>query len=747
MVEVDFHTNAAWLPALVLLGGLLLGCADAGDRSGGEEEHHQRRAIPTSETLAGLPPDGGDEWNRLVFEKSPYLLQHAANPVDWYPWGDEAFERARAEGKPVFLSIGYSTCHWCHVMEKESFENDSTAAIMNEYFVCIKVDREERPDVDNIYMAAVMAMSGRGGWPLSAFLTPEGKPFFAATYLPPEDRYGMTGFPSLLVKIHEEWTTDRERIVGHGDEVARRLRAAAKRSGPGEVGPATLEKGAAGFARRYDSVHGGFGDSPKFPSSHNLSFLLRHWKRSGDARALEIVEKTLDEMARGGMADQIGGGFHRSSTDRQWLVPHFEKMLYDQAMLAITYIEAYQATGREQYADVARGIFTYVLRDMTAPGGGFYSAEDADSEGEEGVFYVWKPDEVRAVLGEEAGDRFCAVYGLTESGNFERGSSILHLKKSLDEAAAAMGVDPEGLKTEMADSREKLLETRSKRIRPLRDDKVITAWNGMMITAFALGARALDDGEYALAAERAAAFALEKLRNGEGRVLRRWRDGEASCLGYIDDYAWLVHAMIDLYETTFDPVYVERANELAADMWNLFWDDEGRGFFFAGSDGEKLLVRSKEIYDGAFPSGNSIAALALLRLGDITGDPETARRGRASIEAFSGELSSSPAAHAQMLSALDFAVGPTVEVVVAGEEGSDDTEAMLRELRGRFLPNAAVLFRPEGGRGDKLASLAPYTAEQRAVDGRATAYVCRNHACSLPTHDAGEMVRLVEGDE
>ncbi|MFH1278583.1 MAG: thioredoxin domain-containing protein [Candidatus Eisenbacteria bacterium] len=726
---------------LALAAAPFLGCAGAGEAEG---EHTGRPSIPSAAELAKLPEDGGPKWNRLVFEKSPYLLQHAGNPVDWYPWGEAAFAKARAEDKPVFLSIGYSTCHWCHVMERESFESDSIAAIMNEHYVCIKVDLEERPDIDNVYMAAVMVSQGRGGWPLSAFLTADGKPFFTGTYFPPEDNLGRPGFATILGRIHDAWTTDRPSLLARGSEIADRLRASTSRRPGADLGTETLAGAAEAFAGRFDRTHGGFGDAPKFPAPHNLVFLLRYHARTGDGESLAIAEKTLEKMALGGIADHLGGGFHRYSTDRQWLVPHFEKMLYDQAMLGIAYVEAYRATGEERYADTARAIFRYVLRDMTHEKGGFFSAEDADSEGEEGKFYVWRPEEVTAVLGQKRGALFNEIYDVTARGNFEKGASILHLRNPLDEIAADRGEDPAAFAREMEEAREELRKARSKRVPPLRDDKILTGWNALMISALARAAQTLGDDEYRIAAEKGAAFIREDIKDGKGRLLRRYRLGEGAIPAYIDDYAFYLQALVDLYEATFDPAYLSEAADLAKTMMDLFWDDTGQGFFFQAEDGEELIVRTKEAYDGAIPSGNSAAALALLRLGDLTGDPEMSRRGRAVIDAFSGDITRAPAGYAWMLGALDFAVGPTVEIVVAGDPGRPDTEAMIRAVRERYLPNGVLLLRPGGAGGDSLANPAPFLAEQDPMNGRAAAYVCRNHACSLPTNDVAELVRMIE---
>ncbi len=681
--------------------------------------------------------------NRLIHEKSPYLLQHAHNPVDWYPWGEEAFAKARTEDKPIFLSIGYSTCHWCHVMERESFEDEEIAALLNALYVPVKVDREERPDVDQIYMQAIQIMTGQGGWPLSAFLTPDRRPFWGGTYFPPDDRYGRPGFRRILIALADSWRNRRAEILdsaakltGYVEEQSRLAQARAQVT----LGPELVTQAVAQSSARFDSVHGGFGTAPKFPRPHAISFLLGAHARSADPHVLGMVETTLEHMARGGIYDHLGGGFHRYSTDDRWLVPHFEKMLYDQALIARAYLQAYQATGNEAYAGVARGIFTYVLRDLTAPGGGFYSAEDADSEGEEGKFYVWTGEEIRAVLGNGAGDLIAAVYGISAGGNFEHGRSIMHLPRPLAATAAEHGLTPSELEARLGPARAQLLAARNQRIRPHLDDKILTDWNGLMIGALALGARVLDEPAYLAAAERAARFIDSHLRRADGRLLRRYRDGEAAIPAYLDDYAFLSWGLLDLYAASFEPSYLERARELVREMLRLFKDEKDGGLFFAAGDGEDLLVRTKEIHDGALPSGNAVAALVLLRLGATTADPELSQEGRAIIETYAGVLATSPMAFPQLLFALDFALGPTAEVVVAGDPASRELKAMLAALNRPFLPHVVTAVRFSDETGERLATIAPFLAAFEPEQGGAAAYVCRNHACELPTHDVAAML-------
>ncbi len=704
---------------------IMFGCAEESPGAGG-----------------GAGASGEHKPNRLIGEKSPYLLQHAYNPVDWYAWGDEAFEKAAREDKPVFVSIGYSTCHWCHVMERESFDDAEVARILNQHFVAIKVDREERPDVDNIYMSAVQALTGQGGWPLSVFMTPDRRPFFGGTYFPPEDRFGRPGFKRVLNSIVGLWEGRRDKVENAAERLIGSLRTASAPSDGQDLDEGLLRGAFETYRSTYDSTYGGFGKAPKFPRSHTLSSLLRYWRRSGDPEALSMVTNTLDHMARGGMYDHVGGGFHRYSVDAEWLVPHFEKMLYDQAILARTYLEAYQATGDADYARTAREIFDYVLRDMTSPEGGIYSAEDADSEGEEGLFYVWTPEEVKAVLGDAAGDRFCAFYGVTEAGNFEGGKNILHIESPLKAFAERTGADAEALAGFLDEGRRALFAAREKRVHPFKDDKVLTAWNGLMISALSFGAQVLDEPRYGAAAERAADFVLKTLGR-DGRLLRRYREGEAGLRGYVDDYAFLVMGLIDLYETNFEPRYLREALRLNATMLELFWDEGGGGLFFTSDDGEPLVVRQKEIYDGAVPSGNSVAALNLLRLGQLTMDESLKERGRALMAAFGGQVARFPTGYPQMLIALDFAVGPGNEIVIAGDPGAEGTLKMVRAVRRPFLPNKVVALHPVGDEADAILDLVPFLRYQKVIDGRPTAYVCVNYTCNLPTTSVEELEGLL----
>jgi len=691
--------------------------------------------------------------NRLIHEKSPYLLQHAYNPVDWYAWGDEAFEKARKEDKPIFLSIGYSTCHWCHVMEHESFEDAEVARLMNEAFVSIKVDREERPDLDHVYMTVCQMMTGAGGWPLNVILTPDKRPFFAGTYFPKESRFGRLGMMDLAPRIEELWRTQREEVLQSASKVMLALRQVPD-SSPGQVpGREVLDSAYQQLTERFDPAQGGFSQAPKFPTPHNMLFLLRYWKRTGEPRALEMVEKTLQAMRSGGIYDHVGFGFHRYSTDAEWLVPHFEKMLYDQAMLAMAYTEAYQATGKPEYAKTGQEIFTYVLRDMTAPNGGFYSAEDADSEGVEGKFYVWKLEEIDRVLESDEANLVKRVYNVRPLGNFEEeasgrltGANILHLKRSLFDVASELRLSPQELEDRLDRARRKLFDEREKRVHPHKDDKILTDWNGLMIAALSKGAQAFDKPEYLSAAGRAADFILKTMRGPDGRLLHRFRDGDAGLPAHVDDYSFLIWGLLELYEAGFDVGYLQNALAINNDFVGHFWDSDGGGFYFTADDAEALLVRKKEIYDGATPSGNSVAALNLLRLARITANADLDQKTEIIARAFSGNIREFPSAYTQMLIALEFALGPSYEVVIAGRAGADDTLAMLRELRRAFVPNKVVLMRPMDEDPPAIAGIAGYTAKQVSLDSKATAYVCANYQCESPTTASGKMLELLNAN-
>jgi len=675
-------------------------------------------------------------YNHLINDKSPYLLQHVRNPVDWYPWGEAAFEKSKKEDKPIFLSIGYATCHWCHVMAHESFEDEDVAGLLNKDFVSIKVDREERPDIDQIYMTVCQAVTGSGGWPLSVFMTSEAKPFFAGTYFPKTSRMGMPGFADIVHQIAELWRDNREKILASSEKItsAIQIRPQATSGGHG-LSLDTLARCYQHFAETFDPQWGGFGSAPKFPTPHNLTFLLRWYKRTGDSAALTMVEKTLAAMRNGGMFDQIGFGFHRYSVDAMWLVPHFEKMLYDQALLAIAYTEAFQNTQNGQYGRVVREIFSYVLRDMTAPEGGFYSAEDADSEGEEGTFYIWRPEEVKACLGNELGEIFCRFYDITAAGNFERSKSIPHRHMTLESFASREGLDAKSLESDLESARLKLFDVREKRVHPLKDDKILTAWNGLMIAAFAKGYQALGDRTYLEAARKAAHFVLQKLRQPDGRLFRRYRENEVAYPGYLEDYAFLVWGLIELYEAAFEIDYLEQAIALNKRMVDIFWDEHDGGLFYAGAGNESLIAQSKDAYDGAIPSGNSVAALNLLRLGRLTGDYELEKKVDQLMRAFSQQIASHPFGFTQFLHVLDFAVGPAQEIVIAGNPKQATTRAMIECVQRAFLPNKVFLLKPEGAAGDRLAQVSPFVEPMGSSGNRPTCYLCEQFSCEKPVID------------
>ena len=688
--------------------------------------------------------------NRLISEKSPYLLQHAYNPVNWYPWGPEAFEAAQKENKPVFLSIGYSACHWCHVMEKESFEDNEVAALLNEAFIPVKVDREERPDIDTVYMKVCQMMTGSGGWPLTIIMTPDKKPFFSATYLPKESHSGRIGMVDLSPRIKKMWMDQPEDIHRLSDEITVALKQDEAGLPGNALDESVLQSAYEELCRRFDEQHGGFGAAPKFPTPHNLLFLLRYWKRKKDPKALRMVEQTLQTMRQGGIYDHVGFGFHRYSTDPIWLVPHFEKMLYDQAMLTLAYADAYLATKKEEYKQTACEICDYVLRDMTGPGGGFYSAEDADSEGVEGKFYVWSYEEIYNILGPSDAGLIIKVFNIAKDGNFidqtinERpGTNILHLDKSLEQTAAAMNIATQNLNDRLNVSLKILFSSRGKRIHPGKDDKILTDWNGLMVMALARAAQAFHEPIYADAAERAAAFVLNHMRTPEGRLLHRYRDGDASLPAHVDDYAFFISALIELYETVFDIRYLETALELNRDFIRHFWDSDRGGFYFTADDTEEILVRKKEIYDAAVPSGNSVAMLNLFRLGRMTGNPDLEEKAVQTGSAFANTVNEYPAAYTQLMVAVYFAAGPPSEVVIAGASQAEDTKIMLQTLRSQFLPNKIVLLRPAEQQTPDIDRISGFTKSYGSPDGKAVAYICRDRNCQLPTADIAKMLEML----
>ena len=685
--------------------------------------------------------------NRLIHEKSPYLLQHAYNPVDWYPWCEEAFEKARSEHRPIFLSVGYSTCHWCHVMGHESFEDDEVAGLMNEVFVSIKVDREERPDLDHIYMTVCKILTGGGGWPLTIIMTPDKRPFFAATYIPKHTRFGRTGMIELIPRIQETWKLRYDMVMESADRIISALGGIDEAGQGPDMDISILERAYNELAGRFDAEYGGFGSAPKFPTPHNLFFMLRYWRRTGDINALEMVEKTLQGMRGGGIYDHIGFGFHRYSTDREWLVPHFEKMLYDQALLAIAYLEAFQATGSKGYADTAGEILEYVLRDMTSPEGGFCSAEDADSEGEEGRFYIWIEEEVRSILERDEAEIIARVFNMEKAGNFrdeasgnKTGTNIFYLKDSLDGIAHDLKIPVTMLEEKILSARKKLFDVREKRIRPQKDDKILTDWNGLMIAALAKGSQVLAGQAYLNAAIKAAEFILNRLRGRDGRLLHRYRDKEAGIQANVDDYAFMVWGLIEIYEAGFNPDYLKTALDLNQDMFSLFWDERSGGFFFTPEDGEKLIIRKRQSYDGAVLSANSVAMLNMLRLARLTGSIDLEVRAAELGRAFSGIIRQMPSAYTQFMTAVDFGIGPSYEVVIAGRSDSDDTREMIKALRRPFIPNMVTILRPVEEKEPGIDRLAGFVKDHTGINDRATAYVCLNNSCRAPTTEVPEML-------
>ncbi len=672
--------------------------------------------------------------NRLLAEKSPYLQQHAHNPVDWYPWGDEAFERARAEEKPIFLSIGYSTCHWCHVMERESFEDPETARLMNELFINIKVDREERPDVDAVYMTAAQAISGNGGWPLSAWLTPELKPFYVGTYFPPRPAYGRPSFRDALNALHNAWVNEREKVLRSARSI---VRAVEKNSivVPAESGTADTDAIIAlcydQLVRSYDEHHGGFSGAPKFPRPPLLEFLLRYYQERGADQALDMTLHTMRRMASGGMYDQLGGGFARYSVDGEWRVPHFEKMLYDQGQLVAAYADAWRISRDADLERAIRHTIEYLERDLMHPDGPFYSAEDADSEGEEGTFYVWTLEQLRDILSPEGLEAVRLYYGITDAGNFEHGKNVLHTSSTIEQIAVSMGRGAADVTALLASARDLLFIERSKRPRPHRDEKVLTSWNGLMISGLARAATALDEPHYAALASRVA-DALIAMMNVDGRLMHRMKDGEVRIDGYLEDYAFLAAGLLDLYEATFRVDYLKEADRLVRQAGELFWDNEGGGYFMTAGDDPSILVRSKGDHDGAEPSGNSVMALNLLRLGRLFYDSDFLEKAERTISLFTSRIASYPIMMPLMVSAALAATLPPRQIVIAGPRDADDTRKLLRQAWGRYRPGTAILLaEPDQWLFEKIPTL----EGMGPVEGTSVAYVCENFACQMPVTD------------
>jgi uncharacterized protein YyaL (SSP411 family) len=689
--------------------------------------------------------------NRLIDQKSPYLLQHAHNPVDWHAWSDEAFQKARAENKPIFLSIGYATCHWCHVMEKETFEDPEAAGYLNDTFICIKVDREERPDVDAVYMAACQLLTGSGGWPLTLFMTPDKKPFFAGTYIPKRARFGNNGVIELCQAVKKLWQSESDKVLTSASNIAANLPKVFTFNSAEEPDESLLEQAYKQIGENFNERFGGFERKPKFPTPHRLLFLLRCYHRTGDPRALEMVTKTLTCMRLGGIWDHVGFGFHRYSTDMEWLLPHFEKMLYDQALIAMAYLEAFQITKDPLYSQTAKEIFEYVIRDMTDEGGGFYTAEDADSEGEEGKFYVWGLEEFREVLGGQDTDRWEWFLNLKEDGNFfdeasgrKMKTNTIHLRRLPSELAKDAGITEGEFHGQWGRIRERLYGVREKRIHPLKDDKIMTDWNGLMIAALARGGRLLENPEYTGAAKSAAEFILATMRKPDGRLFHRYRQGELAIEAQASDYAFFIFGLLELYQVTFDPVYLSEAIALQHFLLDDFWDRENGGFYTVAENDQDLPVRPKELYDGAIPSANSVSLFNLLCLAKLTGEVWWDDKAQEQVRAFAGTVKAQPAAFTFFLVGLDFALNPGQEVVITGEPEAVDTRELLAALNLNYTPNKVTLVK-SNRTAEQLASLAGYTDGLQVVQGKATAHVCRGHACKDATTDVETMVKQLLG--
>ncbi len=673
--------------------------------------------------------------NRLAKETSPYLLQHASNPVDWHPWGEEALRLAKELDRPIFLSVGYSACHWCHVMERESFEDERIAALMNRWFVNIKVDREERPDVDEIYMKAVQAVTGQGGWPMSVFLTPELEPFFGGTYFPPEGRHGRPGFPQLLRWVADLWQKDRARVLEQGRALTEAIASEGRMDLGAEPAADVLDRSLEALLQSFDARWGGFGGAPKFPHALDLRLSLRHWLRTAEPRALEMASTSLGRMAEGGIYDHLAGGFARYSTDEKWLVPHFEKMLYDNALLVPAYLEAWLVTGEERFARVARETCEWALSEMRLPEGGFASSLDADSEGEEGRFYVWTPADLERVLGAEGARRAAAWYGVTEEGNFEHGRSILWRPTPAAEVAEGLGIDVVALEDDMAEARPRLLAERARRVRPGQDDKVLVSWNGLFVSALAQAFQALDEPRFLAAARGAASFVLASMRQADGRLYATYRAGRAHLNAYLDDYAFLIQGLLDLFESDFDEVWLHAAVELEEVVAERFEDRERGGFFTVGADHEALIARLKNPHDGALPSGTGVQALNLVRMEELLGVAEYGARARRAVHSVGALMNRHPSAFSQMLLAVDvLAAGPR-QIVVAGEPGSREVAELVAVVRRTFLPQRVVLLAHPGSD----ARLLPQVEGKTRAPGQAAAFVCRGRTCGLPARGPEEL--------
>ena len=687
--------------------------------------------------------------NRLIHEKSPYLLQHAYNPVDWYSWGREAFERAKKENKPIFLSIGYSTCHWCHVMAHESFEDEEVAELLNKYFICIKVDREERPDIDKIYMDVCQLMTGTGGWPLTIIMTPDKKPFFAGTYFPKKTKYRRVGLLELLNRIVLIWNDQHEKIVETAESVIKILKSYDKPSKDNIINESILHRAFNSLFNSFDEKYGGFGSAPKFPTPHILYFLLRYWRRYNNNYALYMVEKTLNSMRQGGIWDHLGYGFHRYSTDREWIVPHFEKMLYDQALIAIAYIEAFQITKNPEYEKTVREIFNYVNRELKSSEGGFYSAEDADSEGVEGKYYLWTYDELKSILSDSDLNFIKKIYNIKESGNYfdkvsegKKGLNILYLKNPLPKLAENLNLNFGELTEKLEEIRKRLFNEREKRIKPNKDDKILTDWNALIIAALAKAAKVFDNNEFLSLAEKGASFIFNNLMTPDGHLLHRFKDGDAAIDGTLIDYSFLIWALIELYESSFNSKYLEYALNLNDILLEEFWDEKNGGFYFT-LENDDLIVRQKDLYDGAIPSGNSIAMLNLLKLSKVTMNEELELKAKQIPNISSSNINKSPIGFTQLLNAIDFALGPINEIVISSKNNTLELQKFLKLIRGKFLPNKIILFNPTDEESPLIQKFAPFIKYQKSIDEKPTVYICSNYTCKAPITNLNELEKAL----
>ena len=671
--------------------------------------------------------------NRLAKESSPYLLQHKNNPVDWYPWGDEAFQKALELNRPIFLSIGYSTCHWCHVMEEESFEDEQVAQLLNDSFISIKVDREERPEIDHLYMTVCQAMTGKGGWPLTIIMTPDKYPFFAGTYFPKKGRMGRPGMIELLPAISDAWLNKKDELIQSANQIKKYLIDSNNKELGDQLNQTILTTTNSQFINRYDKTHGGFGVKPKFPSPHNLIYLLRYHNMSGDKTSLLMVEKTLQEMRLGGIFDHVGFGFHRYSTDREWILPHFEKMLYDQAMLTLAFTEAYQITKNQLYKDTAQEILHYVQRDMTDKRGGFYSAEDADSEGEEGLFYLWTVEEIKNILSDEESELLINNYSLDKEGNYKDEATgkkteknILYLKEPINNIES---------KNRLNEITKKLYLAREKRIHPLKDDKILTDWNGLMIAAFAKAGDVFNSNDYIQQAEKSAQFILKNLTDNNGRLLKRYRNGNAGIDAHLDDYAFFIWGLLELYEATFNVTYLNEAVQLSNIMVDEFWDITNGGFFLGSESSEKLIVRAKTGYDGAMPSGNSVAAMNFSKLNRITGETKWAEITDKIFMTFSNEIQKTPSGYASMVNSFLFNIDSPKEIVIVGSSNDNETIKAIKKIKSEYVPSKVIIFKDTDDELNKLSPLAKWTVTQETIDEKTTYYICQDFACKVPTTD------------